>query len=317
MNAFQRKLQQATGQPELTAHSPLTLQVNLGLRCNLACTHCHLAASPQRSESMGWETMAAVLELARNCGATTVDLTGGAPELNPLFRPFVTDLRKDGLTVQVRTNLVVLTEPEQQQTPAFLRDLGVHLVASLPCYLEANVDHQRGEGSHARAVSALRTLNDLGYGVEPHLPLNLVYNPGGPFLPPAQCQLEADYKRELARRHGITFSRLLTIANVPIGRYLSALRRNGQDDAYRTLLERSFNPATLPALMCRSQLSIGWDGTLYDCDFNLALGLPLAGAHHISAPEGVRLHDRPIVVGEHCLACTAGSGSSCAGALVA
>ena len=319
MNVFQRNIQRATGDAALHSRNLETIQVNLGLRCNLSCRHCHVAASPRRRESMAWPTMAAVLDLLAQVDCRLVDLTGGAPELNPFFREFVTALGERGVRVQVRTNLVVHLEPELAGMAAFLRDAGVGLVGSMPCYLEQNVDRQRGRGVHEQAILAIRLLNGLGYGVEPEHPLDLVYNPGGPFLPPDQGRLEADYRRELKNRFGLRFNRLLTIANVPIGRFQDDLRRQGEESAYLALLDTAFNAATLEGLMCRRQISVAWDGTLYDCDFNLALNRPVrvSGSPHLGDCDSERLAERPIVTGDHCLACTAGSGSSCAGALVA
>ena len=294
------------------------LQVNLGLRCNQQCTHCHLEASPQRREMMEWPTMQLVLGAAKSVHCKLVDLTGGSPELNPNFRRFVTALRQEGCSVQVRTNLTVLLESGMEELPEFLREHQIRLVASMPCYLEENVCAQRGKGVYEKSIAAIKRLNSLGYGSNPELPLNLVYNPGGPFLPPPQFALEEDYRRELERRFGITFTRLLTITNMPLGRFQKELNRQSQEQNYLQLLRTSFNPQTLLGLMCRHQLSVGWDGTLYDCDFNLALSLPVnhGAPDHIQSfrPEDLRM--RRIVTGEHCFACTAGSGSSCGGALV-
>jgi len=294
------------------------LQVNLGLRCNQQCTHCHLEASPQRREMMEWPTMQLVLGAAKSVHCKLVDLTGGSPELNPNFRRFVTALRQEGCSVQVRTNLTVLLESGMEELPEFLREHQIRLVASMPCYLEENVCAQRGKGVYEKSIAAIKRLNSLGYGSNPELPLNLVYNPGGPFLPPPQFALEEDYRRELERRFGITFTRLLTITNMPLGRFQKELNRQSQKQNYLQLLRTSFNPQTVLGLMCRHQLSVGWDGTLYDCDFNLALSLPVnhGAPDHIQSfrPEDLRM--RRIVTGEHCFACTAGSGSSCGGALV-
>jgi radical SAM/Cys-rich protein len=295
-----------------------TLQINLGLRCNQRCHHCHLEASPNRTEMMEWDTMALILEAARSSACPLIDLTGGAPELNPHFRKFIVELRKMGCPVQVRTNLTVLLEPGMEGTPEFLRDHEVQLVASLPCYLEENVCAQRGEGVYAKSIAAIRRLNALGYGIRPNLPLRLVYNPGGPFLPPEQSPLEADYRRELGEHHGIFFSRLFTIANMPIGRFLRILRSQKQEKEYLKLLQKSFNPSTLDGLMCRHQISVGWNGMLYDCDFNLALSLPVnhGAPDHIRGFSPSDLLRRRIVTGMHCFACTAGFGSSCGGALI-
>lgn len=294
------------------------LQVNLGFRCNQQCGHCHLEASPERSEIMEWPTMELVLESAESFNCQLVDLTGGAPELNPHFRHFVKALRLKGLAVQVRTNLTVLLEPEMEDMPEFLRDHQVQLVASLPCYLEENVSAQRGEGVYHKSVEAIKRLNVMGYGFESGLSLKLVYNPGGAFLPPSQSALEEDYRRELGQRFGITFTSLLTITNMPLGRFRRKLVQQNQEKWYLDLLRKSFNPKTVEAVMCRHQISVGWDGRLYDCDFNLALGLPVnhGAPDHIKSFSKEALMKRRIVTGDHCFGCTAGFGSSCAGALV-
>ncbi len=317
MTRFDGAVLKASGRA-LCATEVAILQVNVGLRCNQACAHCHLNASPERAESMDWPTMEEVCRAARRAGARLVDLTGGAPELNPHLRRFIERLRADGLRVQVRTNLTALLEPGLRDLPAFFAAREVQLVASMPCYLEENVRAQRGGGTYEKSIAAIRRLNDLGYGVEDRLALDLVYNPGGPFLPPAQAELEADYRRELAARCGIRFTRLLTIANMALGRFRDLLRRDGQEEAYLRLLRGAFNPQTLDGLMCRRQLSVAWDGTLYDCDFNLALRLPVnhGAPSRLSDFDCAALATRRIVTGEHCYGCTAGSGSSCAGALV-
>ena len=295
-----------------------TLQVNLGLRCNQQCAHCHLEASPQRREMMRWPTMKLALEAAKRMRCKLIDLTGGAPELNPHFRRFVKALRQEGRQVQVRTNLTVLLEPELEELPDFFRDHQVQLVASMPCYLEENVCAQRGKGVYEKSIESIKRLNALGYGCDPELPLNLVYNPGGAFLPPPQLALEGDYRREFSQRFGIAFTRLLTIANMPLGRFRTELVRKKEEENYLRLLRTSFNPQTITGLMCRHQISVGWDGTLYDCDFNLALGLSVnhGAPDHIQSFRIEDLWNRRIVTGEHCFACTAGSGSSCGGALV-
>ncbi len=316
MNEFDRRIARAAGD-RLHCVEIDTIQVNLGLRCNQHCVHCHLGASPQRQACMDWPTMKLVLQAADRVGCRLVDLTGGAPELNPHFRPFVEALSEQGRQVQTRTNLTVLAEPGMENLPTFLRDHRVQLVASLPCYLEENVDAQRGPGVYDKSIRIIRQLNALGYGVDPALGLNLVYNPAGPFLPPDQAALEADYRRQLHERFAIRFSRLLTIANMPIGRFQTTLRRTNQQRQYARLLEDAFNPDTIDALMCRHQISVGWDGTLYDCDFNLALGCPVdhGAPDHIIRFDPSVLKKRRIVTGEHCFGCTAGSGSSCGGAL--
>ena len=318
MNRFDRAVIAGQG-VALRAGAVAVVQANLGLRCNLGCRHCHVEAAPGRTEQMGWPVMAAIVRLAAALPGCLVDLTGGAPELNPHFRPLVATLRAAGSAVQVRTNLAAFTEPGQADTPEFFAAHQLRLVASLPCYLDENVAAQRGPGIYQRSIAALQRLNRLGYGRRAELPLNLVYNPGGPYLPPDQAALEADYRRELQTRHGIDFSRLLTIANVPLGRFLEDLDARGKTERYRTLLRDHFNPQTLVGLMCCHQISVAWDGTLADCDFNLALGLGLAAGlpRKIDAIAPAMLAGRSIVTGEHCFACTAGSGSSCGGALVA
>ena len=318
MNNFDQAVREVLG-AGLESAVVQTIQVNLGLVCNLSCRHCHVEASPHRNESMTWETMQSLLRLTEALPEARVDLTGGAPELNPNFRPLLDALLEQGHQVQVRTNLTVFFEAGQGDTPEFLADRGVHLVASLPCYLDDNVDKQRGGGVYKRSVAALRRLNSLGYGRQPGLPLNLVYNPGGAFLPPDQATLEDAYRRELRERFDVEFTRLLTITNMPMGRFLSDLQRDGQAEDYKHLLEDSFNQSTIDGLMCRHQICIAWDGTLSDCDFNSALGLSLAGnlPRHIDQLDPSALEGRPIVTGEHCFGCTAGCGSSCGGALVA
>ncbi|HEV7298025.1 MAG TPA: arsenosugar biosynthesis radical SAM (seleno)protein ArsS [Tepidisphaeraceae bacterium] len=315
-NAFDQAVRAQWGAP-LDAAGIGTVQVNIGLRCNLACRHCHVESSPKRTEEMSWPTMLAVLAAARSAGATTLDITGGAPEMHPHFRQFVSAARRQDLAVIVRTNLTILLEPAYAELVAFMRDQAVHLIASLPCYLESNVDRQRGHGTYNGSVEAIRRLNAAGFGVEPQLPLDLVYNPLGAKLPPAQQSLEADYRRELRARFDIEFTRLLTITNLPIGRFLHDLAREGKDAPYVELLRNSFNPQTVDGLMCRHQLHVGWDGTLYDCDFNFALNLPVNSTtcRHINDFDPATHLKRLVATGEHCFGCTAGSGSSCGGAL--
>lgn len=312
MNDFETRIADITG-GGLHSQKVDTLQMNLGLRCNQQCVHCHVGASPQRTEMMQWPTMQVILEALEKAECQMVDLTGGAPELNPYFRSFVEALRQEGHAVQVRTNLTVLLEPHMEEMPEFLRKHQVRLVASMPCYLEENVRAQRGPGVYEKSVAAIRILNGLGYGSDPALPLNLVYNPGKPFLPPPQSALEEEYRRELGQRFGIVFSRLLTITNMPLGRFRNELDREGRLEVYLELLRRSFNLNTVSGVMCRNQLSVGWDGTLYDCDFNLALGLPVnhGAPDHIKKFRLEGLSVRRIVTGDHCLGCTAGAGSSC------
>ncbi len=315
-NGFEAALEPVTGGALHSVRLDV-LQVSLGLRCNQACVHCHVCASPERTESMGWDVMERVIETAAVLEAM-VDLTGGAPELNPRFRRLCTALREQGNDVQVRTNLTVLLEPGMEDLPRFFREEGLRLVASMPCYMEENVRAQRGPGVYEHSVEALRRLNAQGYGVEPDLQLNLVYNPAGPLLPPDQAALEEDYRRELGERFGIAFTHLLTITNIPLGRFQETLVRSDEESGYQRLLRESFNARTVEGLMCRRQVSVGWDGTLYDCDFNLALGWPVdhGAPDHIGRFDAAALSSRRIVTGEHCFGCTAGCGSSCGGALV-
>ena len=318
MNVFDECLLESGSGP-LTASGVEVLQVNVGLRCNQACAHCHLGASPARTEVMSASVMDDVLRAAAAARPRLVDITGGAPELHPELRPFVAALTRAGHRVQLRTNLTVLLESGCADLPAFFRDQGVRLVGSLPCYLEENVDRQRGRGVFHRSVSALRRLNDCGYGTSPELPLDLVYNPGGTGLPPGQAALEEEYRRQLRAREGIEFSHLLTITNLPLGRFEDQIVRDGRAAGYLDLLRVSFNPLTVPDLMCRSQVEVGWDGRLHDCDFNLALGLAVGceTSAHVSRFDPAALAGRRIVTGSHCLGCTAGAGSSCRGALSA
>ncbi|MBA3503590.1 MAG: arsenosugar biosynthesis radical SAM protein ArsS [Deltaproteobacteria bacterium] len=293
-----------------------TLQVNVGKLCNQACHHCHVEAGPKRTEIMPREVAVRVIELlAANPSVATLDITGGAPELNPSFRWLVDEARRLDRHVIDRCNLTVLFEPAMEDLAAFLADRDVEIVASLPCYSARNVDEQRGHGVFDKSIAALRTLNALGYGRGSGRMLNLVYNPNGTFLPPAQVSLEAKYKDELARQFGIVFDRLFTITNVPIARYADYLDQRGQYDEYMSLLVAHINPQTVPGLMCRSLVSIGWDGALYDCDFNQMLELPLHAARTVFELDTLLLEDQPIATGSHCFACTAGSGSSCGGSL--
>jgi radical SAM/Cys-rich protein len=267
---------------------------------------------------MSWENLELVIDAARRIDCRLVDITGGAPELHPDLCRFIEILGDAGIPVMVRTNLTVLLEPGMETMPAFFRDHRVQLVASLPCYLEENVDGQRGEGVFKGSVEAILRLNAVGYGSDPELPLSLVYNPVGPHLPPDQAGLEADYRRELRERFDVTFTNLITITNMPIGRYIAVLKKEGKLTEYTELLENSFNAATLDGLMCRHQINVDWQGNIYDCDFNLALRLLVDHG----APTHIREFDpkihgkRRIVTGNHCFGCTAGAGSSCGGALV-
>ena len=296
-----------------------TLQVNVGKRCNLACHHCHVESGPKRTEAMDRRGAERVLWLLRhNPRVELLDLTGGAPELNEHFRMLVAGARALGRRVLDRCNLTIFFEPGQADTPEFLAVQRVEIVASLPCYSRENVERQRGKGVFGKSIEALRRLNRLGYGLpESPLRLDLVFNPVGAALPPSQAALEADYRRELAELFGISFHRLLTITNVPIRRFARELARRGEDWAYLSLLVNHFNPATLDALMCRSLVSVGYDGRLYDCDFNQAEGIELgASACSLYEIEDLgALTGQRIATGAHCFACTAGAGSSCGGAL--
>ena len=295
------------------------LQVNVGKLCDLACRHCHVEAGPKRTEIMDETTVERILELlAAAPGVHTVDITGGAPELNPHFRRLVREARAMGRTVMDRCNLTVLFRPGQEDTADFLAAQGVEVVASLPCYTQANVEKQRGLNVFEPSIRGLRRLNALGYGRPGSgLELDLVYNPLGASLPPSQAGLEADYRRELAEHFDVAFNRLFTITNMPIKRFLHQLELEGRYESYmRTLLE-AFNPRAAEGVMCRNLLSVGWDGQLYDCDFNQALELPLARRRRtlwdIDALDDVDAGR--IAFGDHCYGCTAGAGSSCGGAL--
>ena len=280
---------------ELAAREIETIQVNVGLRCNQACLHCHVEASPTRSECMTPAVMQQVMDAAERVGCHLVDITGGAPEMHTDFRWFITSLRQRGIAVQVRTNLTILLDEGFQDFPELFRKLGVKLVASLPSYLEGNVRAQRGSGTYEKSIQVIKKLNSLGYGIEEGLPLDLVYNPAGPSLPPEQTELEAEYRRELHERFGIHFTNLLTITNMPIGRFFDRLSAEGKDEEYMNLLRKSFNPATVDQVMCRNQISVRWDGRVYDCDFNLALGLPAIGLETIGDPHPDAAAGRPIL----------------------
>jgi radical SAM/Cys-rich protein len=296
-----------------------TLQANLGMRCNMACLHCHVEAGPQRTEQMSREVVEQVLGLVRrNPAIEVVDLTGGAPELSPHFRWLVTELRALGRRVIDRCNLTILFEPGQEDLAEFLAAHQVEVVASLPCYSAKNLERQRGVGAFDKSITGLQRLGALGYGRPGSaLRLSLVYNPVGPTLPPAQAGLTAAYRRELAEHFGIEFHELLTITNMPIKRFEHALARDGHLDGYLALLEDSFNPSTVSSVMCRSLISVGYDGRVYDCDFNQMLGLPLgAGARTVWDLNALgALDGAAITTARHCLGCTAGAGSSCGGAL--
>lgn len=299
-----------------------TVQINVGKLCNQACLHCHVDAGPQRSEIMERRMVELALEFVREADARTVDITGGAPELNPSFRFLVEQLRRDGRHVIDRCNLTVLLESGQDDLADFLSSMQVEVIASLPCYLQENVEKQRGRGVYDKSIQGILRLNEYGYGrADSGLTLNLVYNPVGAHLPPPQPQLEADYKRELGTRFGIHFNHLYTLTNMPIARFAHSLEREGKFADYMELLTTAFNPATLAGLMCRHLVSISWNGFLYDCDFNQMLELCLSNGKPFRlgerpAADLVRLLERrDIMVGTHCYGCTAGAGSSCGGAL--
>ncbi len=324
-----------TASPDFDAHleahgAPLrrarvtTLQVNVGKRCDLACHHCHVEAGPKRTEMMETRTAERLLELlAKHPRIETLDLTGGAPELNPNFRRLVRGARELGREVIDRCNLTVLFEPGQEDTAAFLAENGVRVVASLPCYTRDNVDAQRGKHVFDRSIEGLRLLNTLGYAQPGSgLVLDLVYNPLGASLPPSQAELEATYHAELDELFGIAFDQLITITNMPIKRFAHTLVREGQHEDYMGLLVENFNAATVPGLMCRSMVSVAWDGTLYDCDFNQMLEMPLGAGPGVGKPVDLwqidsfdALEGGAITTASHCFGCTAGAGSSCGGAL--
>jgi radical SAM/Cys-rich protein len=316
-DSFDAKL--AEHRLELRASSVETLQINVGKLCNQACRHCHVDASPKRTEIMTAETAEACLDAVRRDRISVVDITGGAPELNPSFRRLVSESRAAGARVLVRHNLTVMFEPGQEDLPEFFREHEVEVISSLPCYLESNVDTQRGKGVYSKSIEAIRRLNAVGYGVPgTGLLLHLVYNPVGAHLPPPQAALEADYKRELLARFGITFDSLFTITNMPIKRFLDDLRRSGKEESYMETLVAAFNPAAVDGLMCRSLVSVDWTGRLYDCDFNQMLEIDVVpeNARRIEDFDAAALAGRAIATDRHCFGCTAGSGSSCGGAVV-
>jgi radical SAM/Cys-rich protein len=309
--------------PALRRRSVETLQINLGYRCNQSCQHCHVNAGPNRTEEMSRDTLDAVIAfLVASPDVRTLDLTGGAPELNAHFRALVVAARSHGVRVIDRCNLTILEQPGQDGLAEFLAAHGVEVVASMPCYLEDNVDRQRGKGTFDASVRGLQRLNALGYG-QPGtgLTLNLVYNPQGASLPPAQEALEQDYKRHLAAHFGVVFNQLFTLANMPIQRFGSMLVSKGRFNSYMDLLRSAHREENLAQVMCRSLVSVDWQGYLYDCDFNQQLGLPIQQDGkprlHLSDITASQLDDHPIVVADHCFGCTAGQGSSCGGALEA
>ena len=290
------------------------LQMNIGLTCNLACKHCHLQCGPARKEQMDRETMEDCLQVYQTQGFKTIDITGGAPEMNPHFRWLIEKATEICQHVIVRTNLVIMLEKGYQDLPQFYAEHGVELVCSLPHYREKTTNRQRGDDVYARSIEVLKQLNDLGYGKEPELVINLVYNPTGAFFPPAQAAITEEYRAYLGNHYGIVFNELFTITNNPIGRFGAFLKRSGNLDSYMNKLCAAFNAATLPGMMCRYQMSVGWDGTVYDCDFNQALGIPVSGGQTVSDLKDKPFEPRRICFNRHCYACTAGQGSSCGGA---
>jgi radical SAM/Cys-rich protein len=305
-----------SGLAPLRANGIRVFQINVGKFCNQTCGHCHVDAGPNRKEIMTPETAELCMAALRKTAIPTVDITGGAPELNPNFRWLVEQSRDLGRHVIDRCNLTVLLLPSQSGTAEFLAERQVEVICSLPYFLPEQTDAQRGGGVFEQSIEALQRLNALGYGrTGSGLLLNLVYNPVGAFLPPAQHAVEADFRRELGRRHGVEFNALYTITNMPINRFLEFLRRSGNYERYMEKLANAYNPAAAAGVMCRDTISIGWDGALYDCDFNQMLDLPVASRMHIRDFQPELLAQRRIVTGEHCYGCTAGAGSSCGGTI--
>lgn len=311
---FQEKLANASLFPLKTKQID-TLQINVGKMCNQVCKHCHVDAGPDRKEIMTQETMQACLEALKHSDVTIVDLTGGAPEMNPHFRWFVEEIAKLGKHIIVRCNLtIIVANPKYNDLPEFFKQHQVEVVSSLPFYNADKTDRQRGQGVFADSIKALKLLNAVGYGIEEDLKLNLVYNPNGAFMPAPQDSLQKQYKRALLNEFGIVFNDLFAITNVPVSRYLDYLITSKNYDGYMEKLINAFNPVAAEGVMCRSMISVGWDGFLYDCDFNQMLDLTVNTAvKHISDFDNEILSQRNIVIGEHCYACTAGAGSSCGG----
>jgi radical SAM/Cys-rich protein len=318
MNKFAQKLEEHSislrrGRPEI-------LQVNVGKLCNLTCVHCHVNAGPKRKEIMTHETIDRVLEWLGKTEIPIVDLTGGAPEMIPDFRYFIERVKtlESPRHVIDRCNLTILLDPGYEELPEFLAKHKVEIIASMPCYTPRNVNMQRGGGVFDGSIAALQRLNSLGYGIEPDLPLHLVYNPVGAFLPGPQTELESDYKHELKGHFGIVFNKLYSITNLPIGRFAAYLRHNDKLEEYMELLISAFNPATIDGLMCRNTLSVGWRGEVYDCDFNQQLDMQWVNGQALFLwdldPDAI--DNREIMTGDHCFGCTAGAGSSCGGAIV-
>ena len=321
MNGFARTL--AEHSVSLRRAQPEILQVNVGKLCNLICVHCHVNAGPKRKEIMSRETFDRIIDWFGKTDIPTIDLTGGAPEMIPDFCYFIEQVKSLQPTRHVidRCNLTILLERGYEDLAPFLARNKVEIIASMPCYSPENVNAQRGEGVFEGSIAALQLLNSLGYGIDPDLPLHLVYNPVGEFLPPSQAGLEINYKRELKKHFGVVFNNLYTLANLPIGRFASYLRHNNRLDEYMELLIEAFNPATIDGLMCRNTISVGWRGEVYDCDFNQQLGMQWSSNPDQSGlflwdidPDS--LEGREIMTGDHCFGCTAGAGSTCGGAIV-
>ena len=321
MNRFSERL--AAKGFELRRTKTEILQINVGKLCNLTCVHCHVNAGPKRKEIMTRETIDRIIDWLAKTDIRTLDLTGGAPEMIPDFRYFVDRAKELQPSRHVidRCNLTILLEPGYEDLAHFLAKHSVEIIASMPCYSPENVNAQRGEGVFEGSIAGLQLLNSLGYGIKPELPLHLVYNPVGAFLPGPQAELEADYKRELKGHFGIVFNKLYTITNLPIGRFASYLRHKGKLGEYMDLLISAFNPATIDGLMCRNTISVGWRGEVYDCDFNQQLGMQWSRNGDSERlflwdVDPQKVDNREIMTGEHCFGCTAGAGSSCGGAIV-
>lgn len=296
---------------------PNELQINLGKLCNLACHHCHVDAGPKRTEIMTWETMSKILDWAEKAHISKADLTGGAPEMNPHFKRFCHALLDMDVDITSRCNITVLFETGQEDLAQWYAENKIRLVCSLPCYTEDNVDAQRGKGVFEKSIAGLQWLNKLGYGHKPELSLDLVYNPGGAFLPPPQASLEEDYRKMLGDNFGIVFSSLLAITNIPINRFAHSLKRDGDIEAYQELLINNFNASTVDQLMCRHLINLDWEGRVFDCDFNQMLDIPISGQseRYLWDIEIDKVEGQPIATNRHCFGCTAGAGSSCGGVL--
>lgn len=317
MNSFQTWVEQQGR--EITRGAVRCLQVNVGYRCNLQCVHCHVEAGPQRREIMDWPVMADILRFVDRARAREVDITGGAPEMNLHLERFITELRRRSFLQKIllRTNLAIYENEAYRHLPEKFYMLNVEMVASMPCYLEENIDRQRGNGVFRQNIAVLRRLNKLGFGTGDGRKLHLVYNPGGAFLPGDQAQLTQAYKEQLSAAYGIVFNELYTITNMPLGRFAKKLAAEGELQSYLKLLGDSADPANLPGLMCRSTLSVDWQGHVFDCDFNQTLGLPARVQDtYIGRLDPQELAGAPVATGEHCFGCTAGAGSSCRGSIV-